>query len=346
MKIKRILSLSMVLVLAVCLLAGCGNKDRILYKEAKLDKIVELPEYKGIKVDTKSDEFKEVYDQVIASDIENNEFYTMEKITTGEIAEGDIANIDYEGKKDGVAFEGGTAQGYDLAIGSGSFIPGFEDGLVGKKVGETVDLNISFPEDYSNSPELAGQPVVFTVKINYIQKRIDKAPKEYYKDLGYKSVGEYEKASRKTAAESFIYKKIMDKVEIREYPQEDIDIIYNATKKQYETMLKQQGADFETYLAQMGMTEADFKKQLVTEQIKPSMESQMVFYAILDKENLEFTQADIDKKAKEAANEVSASQGTSVTADYIKEMYGEHYLENVVVMGKVMDFLYENAKIK
>ncbi|MBR6510555.1 MAG: FKBP-type peptidyl-prolyl cis-trans isomerase [Clostridia bacterium] len=345
MKIKRILGLSMVLVLTVCLLAGCGGKDRILYKEAKLDKIVELPEYKGIKVDTKSEEFKEMYEQVIASDIENNGFYTTEKVTEGVIAEGDTANIDYVGKKDGVAFEGGTAQGYDLAIGSGTFIPGFEEGLVGKKVGETVDLNITFPEEYQ-SEELAGQPVVFTVKINHIQKRNDKAPKEYYKDLGYKSVGEYEKATRKTAAESLIYKKIMDKVEIKEYPQEDIDIIYNATKKQYETMIKQQGADFETYLAQMGMTEADFKKRLVTEEIKPSMESQMVFYAILDKENLEFTQADIDKKAKEAANEVSASQGTSVTADYIKEMYGVHYLENVVVMGKVMDFLYENAKIK
>ncbi|MCQ2448917.1 MAG: FKBP-type peptidyl-prolyl cis-trans isomerase [Clostridia bacterium] len=91
----------------------------------------------------------------------------------GIVETGDVANIDYTGKKNGVAFEGGTAQGYNLTIGSGTFIPGFEDGLVGVKVGATVDLDLTFPENYG-SEELAGAAVVFTVKVNSIEKPLIK----------------------------------------------------------------------------------------------------------------------------------------------------------------------------
>ncbi len=122
------------------------------------------------------------------------------------IENGDVANIDYEGLKDGVAFEGGTAQGYDLAIGSGTFIPGFEDGLIGHSVGEEVALNVTFPENYQ-SEELAGQPVVFNVKINYISEK--KAPElndEYVASLGLDGITNVE--DYKVYTKEFLIKNI------------------------------------------------------------------------------------------------------------------------------------------
>ena len=136
---KRILSVVLAFLMLALGLTGCGEKDRILYKSVDLKKFVELSDYKNIKVDTASDEFKKVYDSVIAGDVEDLDLYVQK--TEGKVAEGDTANIDYEGKKDGVAFEGGKGEGYDLEIGSNSFIEGFEEGLIGVEIGSTVDLD-------------------------------------------------------------------------------------------------------------------------------------------------------------------------------------------------------------
>ena len=160
-------------------LTGCGKKaKRQLYND-KLSKYITLADYKGLKVDTKSDEFKKYYDNMISSDVSSNNLYV--KKTEGTVANGDTANIDYTGKKDGVAFDGGTAAGYDLTIGSNSFIDGFESGLIGKKIGDTVDLNLKFPENYS-STELAGKAVVFTVKINYVKTDEERKPEDSFKE--------------------------------------------------------------------------------------------------------------------------------------------------------------------
>ena len=129
---------------------------------------VTLGEYKGLTV---QDQPVEVTEEQIDSEVE---YYiqladALESVTEGTVEEGDTANIDYEGKLNGEAFDGGTAKGYDLIIGSDSFIDGFEDGLIGVAVGETVDLPLTFPENYGNE-ELAGQDVVFTVTVNVCRK--------------------------------------------------------------------------------------------------------------------------------------------------------------------------------
>lgn len=340
---KKIICIFLMAVIFISVFAGCGGKDRILYKDADLSEIVKLGEYKGLPVDTSSDTFNEFFEDVLNSDVENNEFYTLETVTEGEIEDGDIANIDYVGKKDGVAFEGGTAEGYDLEIGSGSFIDGFEDGLIGAEIGQTVDLNLTFPEDYSKSPELAGEDVIFTVKVNSAQKKIVQTPEEYYSKLSFKSVSEYNADARKRAAENYLVQTVLANSEIQEYPQEDIDIIYNSTKNAVESTLQEQySIDFETYLNTVGQTEADYKNDLVENQIKPAMKVQMVLYAILDKEEIEFTKDEINAEIDNAVKEINNS---SVTADTIKETYGEYYFEEMVVTNKVIDFLYQNAKL-
>ena len=164
-------------LLAAAMLTACGSAaapaESFDLASADLSKIVTLGDYKNLAVTVT--EKTAVTDEDVQSeyDAKVSEIQSEgEQITEGTVKDGDTVNIDYEGKKDGVPFQGGTAQGYQLVIGSGSFIPGFESGLIGVNVGETVDLNLTFPKDY-HTEDLAGQDVVFTVTVNSIVKSID-----------------------------------------------------------------------------------------------------------------------------------------------------------------------------
>lgn len=157
-------------LLTVGLFAGCGEAEPTTLHEMKVENYVTLGDYRNFVVDvekeTVSDEWCE---QLLLAVYQSNVTGENGGILDRPVENGDIVNIDYAGTRDGVAFAGGTDFGVDLEIGSGSFIPGFESGLVGAMPGETRELNISFPEGYENNPDLAGQAVVFTVKINFIQ---------------------------------------------------------------------------------------------------------------------------------------------------------------------------------
>lgn len=335
---KRILSLALCLLLTLTCLAGCGEKDRTLYKSG-LKKYVDLGEYKGIEIDKSSEEYSTAYKATVDSDVESYKLY--EKKTEGKVAKGDTANIDYVGKKDGVAFDGGTAQGHDLEIGSGSFIPGFEDGLIGVEIGKTVDLNLTFPENYGNE-ELNGAKVVFTVTVNYVTTTNPLTPDKFYAELGFKNVQEYEKDANKRTVKNLLFKKLKDDSKIKDYPESDLDVIYNSLKDMYvSSYMEPYGYTLETYLAQSGTTEADFKEQLVTNSVKPMMDEQMLLYYVFDEADLEFTKNEINAEAQKIASEA----GNGATAEKVKELYGEHYLEYYVVSEKALQYMYDNAKI-
>ncbi len=335
---KRVLSLLLVLVFILGL-SGCGNKDRILYN-VNLDKYVTLGEYKGLEINTSSDEYKKEFDAVIAQDIEDNQFYV--KKTEGKVKKGDVANIDYVGKKDGVAFDGGTAQGYDLEIGSGSFIEGFEDGLIGVSIGSTVDLDLKFPENYGNE-ELNGAKVVFTVKVNYVTTEEEMKPEDYCEQLGYKTVDEYNANVKKRTIENLLYSKVVKTSTVKDYPKKDIEFLKNAIIETYETTLETNyGATLDEYLKSMGQTKEQFEEGLVTEQIKPQMDQTMVIYAIFDAEELSVTKEEINAEIDKLVKQYNDSQ---VDAQKIKEYYGEYSFENKIVSEKVLEVLYNNAKI-
>lgn len=163
---KRLLAAAAVFALAVAA-AGCGSGGESKIRSYDVEKYVTLGSYDGMDVEVAGD--FDVSDEDVVSYINDMLVYYPDYTDTDKqtVEDGDCVNIDYEGKKDGVAFNGGTAQGHVLEIGSDSFIPGFEDGLIGAKVGDTLDLNLTFPENYQNA-ELAGAPVVFTVTVNKI----------------------------------------------------------------------------------------------------------------------------------------------------------------------------------
>ena len=340
---KRILSLTLVVFLLSTLLTACGKNKTILFSSVDFDKALTLAEYKGITLDTSSDEYGEFYDNVIVSDIKNNSLY-IEK-TEGTVSEGDIANIDYVGKKDGVAFEGGTDEGYDLEIGSNSFIEGFESGLIGAEIGKTIDLNLTFPEDYGNE-ELNGADVVFTVTVNSVQTTDGVEPKDIYEDLGYKTLKEYENDVKERATENYFLNLVRSKSEIKEYPDEDVKTLKTQIKDALNNnFTSYYGMSLESYLTQNGMTMIDFENNLLNNQVKPLIAETMPLYAILDKEGVKITDEDIETKLDELVKEYESS-GTSVDAETIKKSVGEYSIENLAVQEKALEIIKENAKIK
>ena len=340
---KRILSLTLVVFLLSTLLTACGKNKTILFSSVDFDKALTLAEYKGITLDTSSDEYGEFYDNVIVSDIKNNSLY-IEK-TEGTVSEGDIANIDYVGKKDGVAFEGGTDEGYDLEIGSNSFIEGFESGLIGAEIGKTIDLNLTFPEDYGNE-ELNGADVVFTVTVNSVQTTDGVEPKDIYEDLGYKTLKEYENDVKERATDNYFLNLVRSKSEIKEYPDEDVKTLKTQIKDALNNnFTSYYGMSLESYLTQNGMTMIDFENNLLNSQIKPLIEETMPLYAILDKEGVKITDEDLETKLQELVKEYKNS-GTSVDAETIKKSVGEYSIENLAVQEKALEIIKENAKIK
>lgn len=340
---KRILSLTLVVFWLLALLTACGKNKTILFSSVDFDKALTLAEYKGITLDTSSDEYGEFYDNVIVSDIKNNSLY-IEK-TEGTVSEGDIANIDYVGKKDGVAFEGGTDEGYDLEIGSNSFIEGFESGLIGAEIGKTIDLNLTFPEDYGNE-ELNGADVVFTVTVNSVQTTDGVEPKDIYEDLGYKTLKEYENDVKERATENYFLNLVRSKSEIKEYPDEDVKTLKTQIKDALNNnFTSYYGMSLESYLTQNGMTMIDFENNLLNNQVKPLIAETMPLYAILDKEGVKITDEDIETKLDELVKEYESS-GTSVDAETIKKSVGEYSIENLAVQEKALEIIKENAKIK
>lgn len=337
---KKAISLGLAILFTLSL-TSCGKQDRILYNGVKLSKITEICDYKGIEVDTSSDSFKDFYEDVLNTDIEDNKLYV--KKTEGKVADGDTVNIDYEGKKDGAAFDGGTAEGADLVIGSNTFIDGFEDGLIGVSIGDTVDLKLTFPENYGNE-ELNGAKVVFTVKVNYITTDEQRKSEDYYAELGFDTHELYLKDAEKRATENFLYDYLCENSKVKEYPEEDIEIIYTSMKNTIEMNLnKNYSMDFESYLNAQNTTEEEFKKEFTENQIKPLMDNLAVLYAVADKEKLTVSSDEMSDKIKEIAD---LSENAAVTEEYIKEMYGEYNIESQLIYDKVIDFVYTNAKIK
>ena len=334
---KKIIALALTLLMALSLTA-CGGKDRILYKNANLEKFVDLADYKGITVDTSSKEYKKLYEEILEADKEANDLYN--KKTEGVVAEGDTVDIDFVGKKDGKAFDGGTAQGYDLEIGSGNFIDGFEEGLIGVEVGKTVDLNLKFPENYGNE-ELNGAAVVFTVTVNHIEleEKVYLEPKDYFEDLGYKTLEDYENYIKDQVVENLLIDEIVEKSEVKDYPKEDKEILLGEFT---DLILAQYNTTLDELLTQNNMTKDDFNNTLLEQNVIPIMDNSLVLYAIIDKEELEVTDQKIEEAIKKLAKQ---NNDTSITVENLRKN-GEYYPELLTVSRMAMDVIKENAKIK
>lgn len=179
--------------------------------------------------------------------------------------------------------------------------------------------------------------------MNYVTTEEQRKPEDYYSELDFKTAEEYLADAKKRAVKDYLADALIANSKVKEYPEQDIDTIYNATVNTFEMNLQSSyGMSLEGYLSQMGQSEEDFKNSLVSEHIKPLMENQIVMYAVLDKEGIEVTKAEIKAEIQEI---IDSQKNLQLTEDYIKQMYGEYYFESMLVNEKALDFMYDNAKI-
>lgn len=310
-----------------------------------------LGEYKGLKVQidltASEDEIEEELNSAISqADV-------MEEITEGTVAEGDIVSIDYEGKLDGEAFDGGTAKDYDLEIGSGSFIDGFEDGLIGVNVGDTVDLNLTFPENYF-SEDLAGQEVVFTVTVHAI-KRMPELTDELVStmtDGEYTTVDDYKASIRASLEEekagqrdamimSELFTQVAANTTINEYPEVMVDYGVQEMNDYYVDMAESFSMEFADFLSMyLGMTEEEFNEQVVLA-VQQNLQQEMYLKAIAETEGIELTEEEY-----EAGCEKYAETYGMESAEELVENYGESVVRLSLLQEKVLEFLKESAVIE
>ena len=264
------------------------------------------------------------------------------------IKEGNVAVIDFEGFKDGVAFKGGKGENYNLEIGSHSFIPGFEEALVGLKKGDKKDVELTFPKDY-HSEELKGKKVVFKVEIKEIKERVfPEFNKEFFEDLnvgGVTSLDELKnyikenmKAEKEQKLEDEYLFKCLDKIvedSKFEIPVEMTNDEVNRLVKEFSQKLQYQGLKFEDYLKFTNAKEEDFKKTLEPEANK-RIGYRLVMDAIIEKEKLEVSDEELETGLEEKAKEYGMSK-----EDFIKEIGTKELFKYDMLMRKAMKFITE-----
>lgn len=313
-----------------------------------MDKYITLGEYMNLEVNK---EIADVTDEDIELQIETTMSSSAEEVTdeSQAVQEGDIVNINYEGTKDGVAFDGGTAEGYDLTIGSGSFIDGFEDGIIGMKKGETKDLNLTFPENYGNE-ELNGQAVVFKVTVNSIRRTPEltdewvKANTESdsidaYKESVRKELEESNATAAETTALNNAWNMVIEASEVKEYPQEDMDGAIAEYEKNLQYYADQQEMTADEFLEAQGMTQEEFDEQ--SQQYAEYMIKQnLVVQAIMDAEGINLT----DEDSQAAADELVTNYSAESLADLV-EQYGQETVSQTIASMRVSEFVMSNAKV-
>lgn len=358
---KRLLAAAVICALAVPA-AGCGsdtgNANSIHSYE--VEKYVTLGDYDGMEVEVAGN--FDVNDEDVVDYINNMlSNYPSYEDTDKEIVEnGDFADIDYVGKKDGVAFDGGTAQGYVLEIGSGSFIEGFEDGLVGVKVGDTVDLNLTFPENYQ-SAELAGADVVFTVTVNKIVKKVDisydaltdeyvtsnmgsDSVEDLYNDT--KSYLETTNEQKRTVAErEAVLNKLIENSKVA-IPDGLLDMKVDQYTQQF---IRQNCTDDTTlsdYLsANYNMSEDDFKST-ITAELENNLDDELVLEALVKAEGEALDEEGFQEYISNMMNNGGYKTEDELYAAYDSDYEeGKDYLQNRYLLTDALTNLLDKCKI-
>ena len=312
---------------------------------------VKISSYKGMKIK----EFAyNVTEEELNAEIARVQDRNARKVAVEDRAAqlGDIANIDFVGTVDGVKFDGGEAEGFDLTLGSGQFIPGFEDQVVGMNIGETKDVNVTFPENYQ-AENLKGKAAVFAVKLNSLQaKELPELTDEFIKDAtGSASVEEYKaktmerlqkQADRRAndATENSILEAIAANTEV-EIPQAMIDREIDGLVQKFEYQLMYQGLKLQDYLEFLKISAADFRKNY-EEQAKKNVTSQLIISQIIKEEKIEATAEEVDAKIAEQA----ASVGKE-TEEYKKNMDPRQfdYISSDIVITKLFEMLKANNEM-
>ena len=310
---------------------------------------VKIKKYKGLSV--KKDSVK-VTKKEIDEEIEHLlSHYTELVLKDGTLEKGDVAIIDYEGFKDGVAFDGGKAENYSLEIGSNTFIPGFEDALIGMKAEEERDINVTFPSDY-HEKSLAGAPVVFKVKLHEIKtKQKRELDEEFFEDLGMEGVNSKEtleeeikktlEAHKETDAENKFTDEMLAKIAENtdvEIPEEMVDDEVHRLMHRMDEQLKMQGLSLEIYQEYAKISHEDLHKQF-EEEARKNVLYRLILEELVKEEKIEITLEEAEKEADNLASKYGMTR-----EDLLKEFGGIDMIMYDMEIRKVFDKLKEYNK--
>ena len=310
-----------------------------------VEKCVTLGDYKGVTVEKT---IQSVTDEDVQNEIDNAlATYPVEVDQAAK--EGDTVNIDYVGKIDGEEFDGGSDQGADLKLGSGKFIDGFEDGLIGARKGETRTLNLTFPEDYTQ--DLAGKAVEFTVTVNAVKEPLCEPTDQWVADNieGYDNIADYkagirseqEESNEQTAENQVRYAawtQVIDNCTINEYPETLVEVGKKLYEQQVETYAKYAGMELDAYIESSGLTQEEYQSNM--EEYGKNVAAQaLVCQAICDKEGFAIGDDDYQKALQDMLTEYGC------TEDELIQTYGQDNVEQSIMLNRVSNLILENANV-
>lgn len=353
---KKIISLGLMMVMTTCtmsMMTGCGAKEP--YSGYDFSQYIKVGEYKGLEYEKIE---VSVSEDEIEAEIENRRKAAVETVSVEEgiVEDGDIINVTFEGKIDGETFEGGSSDSYDITVGTTPMIDGFVEGLVGCDVGETVTLDLKFPEDYGKE-ELNGKDVVFTVTIN--SKKMEEIPAydlDFVKNNSeYESLDAYEAAieeelltekreEAETDVQGELWEQIVNTSELIAYPDEK-DELTDLTLKSFQTSAQNAGKEWSVYLEELGYTEDELMNQ-ITSYAETKVFQELIIYAIADAEGLEVTNDEYedymyDVLKQSGYDEITFEQYYGTT---IEEYCQQEGLRASMLLNKVMEKVMEYAE--
>lgn len=310
---------------------------------------VKIKNYKGLGI--KPEEIKVTKDEIDHEIGHLLEEYTELVTKEGEVKNGDVAVIDFEGFKDGKPFDGLKGENYSLEIGSNTFIPGFEEQVIGMKTGEEKDLTVSFPEDYGVE-DLKGQPVIFKVKVNEIKEKVTRElDKEFFEDLAMEGVHSKEtlekevekniKAQKEADNENkyidHLLEEVAKNVEV-DIPQEMVDEETTRLLGRFEQQMAMQGISLDIYYQFTKSSEEDLRKQMDKEAYQNVL-YRLMLEEIMNLEKIEVSQEEASKEAEELAKKYKMDK-----EDFLKQFGGLEMIQYDLEMHKVIDLLKELNK--
>ena len=310
-----------------------------------VEKCVTLGDYKGVTVEKT---IQSVTDEDVQNEIDNAlANYPVEVDQAAK--EGDTVNIDYVGKIDGEEFDGGSDQGADLKLGSGKFIDGFEDGLIGARKGETRTLNLTFPEDYTQ--DRAGKAVEFTVTVNAVKEPLSEPTDQWVADNieGYDNIADYkagirseqEESNEQTAENQVRYAawtQVIDNCTINEYPETLVEVGKKLYKQQVETYAKYAGMELDAYIESSGLTQEEYQSNM--EEYGKNVAAQaLVCQAICNKEGFAIGDDDYQKALQDMLTEYGC------TEEELIQTYGQDNVEQSIMLNRVSNLIMENANV-
>ncbi len=352
--------LKLLLLLSLCLaftmITGCSTGEKDLYEDLDYDALVTLPDYDEYTVEPIE---VNITDSKIDAEIDERleAAATEKEVTEGTVEEGDKVTISYEGTlADGTSTDGMKSDSYTLTLGSGNMIDGFEEGIYGAKIGETLTLNLKFPDPYTNNEELSGKPVTFKVKVlnkivsekatlneEFVKANSEATTVEEYRKLVADELEKEEYEDSENNRKTELFQQIAENAEVTEVPEEAIEYEKTTCTETYQQMCDSYGYTWDEFLEGMQMTQEEFDEQLAV-YAEQMAKYKMIAYALAEKEDVSIKQKEVVENLLSLAgvdSEDAFEESYGVTAEEYAKTYNSYGMKVSMLLDESLQKIYD-----